>query len=302
MLKKLLCLMLALFCVASVAVVGVSAADDSTIYFEVPENWNNYYSVYCHIWEYGGDSLGPWQGKKEKCTKIEDGLYSYDISKVGTLEDGKFYGVIFSVDIGLQTFDTLMSTACIGDTLYSDGTIYENPQDSSKTCVAAFWRNQDPAEYGPIMQITSIGNVVGTCCPPGVTVESLFITFLTDWLDAARTYSGKSDQAIIDDLILGLGLSVEEANEIIKSTGTEVQWTLPDSEEPSSDDEAATDDEIELGDVNKDGKLNIRDATLIQKYLAKLDDESIILADYDLNEKVNIKDATAIQKKIAKVI
>ncbi|MBQ7385204.1 MAG: hypothetical protein IJW04_01720 [Ruminococcus sp.] len=61
----------------------------------------------------------------------------------------------------------------------------------------------------------------------------------------------------------------------------------------------------DLGDVNRDGKLNIRDATLIQKYIAKiasLDDEQILLADYKPDGKVNIKDATLIQKKIANLL
>lgn len=60
--------------------------------------------------------------------------------------------------------------------------------------------------------------------------------------------------------------------------------------------------DFEIGDVNMDGKLNIRDATLIQKYLAKmedLDDVQLLLADFDANGKVNVKDATAIQKYIA---
>ena len=63
--------------------------------------------------------------------------------------------------------------------------------------------------------------------------------------------------------------------------------------------------EYELGDVNRDSKLNIRDATLIQKALAKLeslDDEQLTLADYLTDGKVNIKDATQIQKKIANII
>ncbi|MBQ2825268.1 MAG: leucine-rich repeat protein [Clostridia bacterium] len=60
--------------------------------------------------------------------------------------------------------------------------------------------------------------------------------------------------------------------------------------------------EFDLGDANKDGKLNIRDATIIQKYLAKLadlDEEAVALSDFDGNGKVNVKDATAIQKKLA---
>ena len=60
-----------------------------------------------------------------------------------------------------------------------------------------------------------------------------------------------------------------------------------------------------LGDVNKDSKLNIRDATAIQKHLAKiatLSDEILELADYNEDGKVNVRDATTIQKKIAGLI
>ena len=60
--------------------------------------------------------------------------------------------------------------------------------------------------------------------------------------------------------------------------------------------------EYQIGDVNRDGKLNIRDATLIQKYLAKMtdfDSEQTLLADFKADNKVNIKDATLIQKRIA---
>ena len=59
------------------------------------------------------------------------------------------------------------------------------------------------------------------------------------------------------------------------------------------------------GDVNRDGKLNIKDATAIQKYIAKMiefDEEQEILADYNKDEKINVKDATTIQKKIANLI
>ena len=57
-----------------------------------------------------------------------------------------------------------------------------------------------------------------------------------------------------------------------------------------------------LGDANEDGKVNIKDATLIQKSIANLTELTEIgeaLADADLNTKINIKDATAIQKHIA---
>ncbi len=60
-----------------------------------------------------------------------------------------------------------------------------------------------------------------------------------------------------------------------------------------------------LGDVNRDGKVNIRDATAIQKYLAKLvkaEDIDLLAADFTQDSRINIKDATGIQKKIAGLI
>lgn len=53
------------------------------------------------------------------------------------------------------------------------------------------------------------------------------------------------------------------------------------------------------GDVNCDGKVDIMDATAIQKYiagLATLSDEGYAVADVDGSEIVNVMDATAIQK------
>ncbi len=57
-----------------------------------------------------------------------------------------------------------------------------------------------------------------------------------------------------------------------------------------------------MGDSDLNGKINVRDATLIQKYAANisvLSDEAIRLADVDFSEKVNVRDATAIQKWLA---
>ena len=59
-----------------------------------------------------------------------------------------------------------------------------------------------------------------------------------------------------------------------------------------------------LGDTDLSGKINIKDATLIQKAIAKLtklDETQNKVADVTADTKVNIKDATAIQKFIAKI-
>lgn len=60
--------------------------------------------------------------------------------------------------------------------------------------------------------------------------------------------------------------------------------------------------EYQKGDVNCDGKINVKDATLVQKYLAKivdLTDEQRGLADFNGDLTVSISDATDIQKWIA---
>lgn len=58
-----------------------------------------------------------------------------------------------------------------------------------------------------------------------------------------------------------------------------------------------------LGDVNLDGKLNITDPTLIQKYCADITDLSATAkanADFNQDGKINVTDATAVQKDLVK--
>lgn len=83
---------------------------------------------------------------------------------------------------------------------------------------------------------------------------------------------------------------------------TTPEETTPDESTPdeSTPDESTPDETYILGDANSDGKVNIKDATYIQKYLADLidtiDEET---ADCNKDGKVNVKDATAIQKFLA---
>ncbi|MBR3988653.1 MAG: metallophosphoesterase [Clostridia bacterium] len=63
--------------------------------------------------------------------------------------------------------------------------------------------------------------------------------------------------------------------------------------------------EYMYGDSDLNGKINIKDATTVQKYaakLAELDDTAFVQADVTGDMKVNVKDATAIQKYVAKII
>lgn len=59
------------------------------------------------------------------------------------------------------------------------------------------------------------------------------------------------------------------------------------------------------GDVDKDGRVSVKDATLIQKYIASivdLDDTQKSVADVNHDGKINIKDATVIQMYCAGII
>ncbi len=294
--KKILAFVMAMMMVLSMGIVTASAeTTDQTIYFEVPEIWGDYGSVFCHIWPLGGDALAQWQSKKEKCVETDtEGLFSYDVSKVGGLQDGVSYGVIFSENsMGNQTYDAIMSTECLGDTLYVDTTIiYENPQDSNKTCLGAFWRNQDPTLYGPLKQVTSIGTVVGTAIPQGKNNANLLIDFVDGGnLMNAVTILGIPAEEILISVIINLNMTEEELQQVAEYYG------LNDS----SDDEPTTDEIGLLGDANMDEKVNVKDATYIQKAIADLvtmNENEKYLADVDGNLTVNIKDATAIQKHL----
>lgn len=64
-------------------------------------------------------------------------------------------------------------------------------------------------------------------------------------------------------------------------------------------------EQYSLGDVDRDGRISVKDATLIQKYLVlfvELDSEQLTLADVNSDENVNISDTTAIQKYVAELI
>lgn len=95
-----------------------------------------------------------------------------------------------------------------------------------------------------------------------------------------------------------------EATEPATGETTEPVTTEPvDTEKPTTT-APVSDKEMIIGDVNEDGKVNIKDATVIQKHIAKLtviDAKLVKVADVNGDERISIKDASAIQKYIAKL-
>ena len=208
MLKRIVSIALAVVMVLSIAVISVSAAEVSNsagadtdsaatgagnlVYFDAT-GWKNFTTMYCHVWERGGDPFYSWKNKATVMKKVKDNLYSFDVSVLnnstavpGGLQDGKDYCIIFASNIGSaagpQTYDTTFGKACIGDTAKLSGKSIENPVDSEQTAYEAVWTT-NKAKYGPHLAITSIGNIVGSVLCPNESG----IAVIGDWLPANIT-------------------------------------------------------------------------------------------------------------------
>ena len=146
--KKLLVFaLIAVISLSSFAFVSAEGnVNGSIIYFEAPDSWGDSENIFCHISPYGGEAFANWHSEVTRCTKVSDGVYAYDISKVCTIEKGKYYSVIFSDDNNNSTFDVILSSKCIGDTLYCDGNVVEDPTSSHWN--TAYWRNTFPIMTG----------------------------------------------------------------------------------------------------------------------------------------------------------
>ncbi len=205
-----------------------SAAANYFFFDSTSAGWQNFDRICCHIWEIeSGVKLNDWGSKKTRCEDMGNGIWGYNLDDKGiTIEEGKQYGVIFYAQPSeIQTYNLLAGAPCIGDTAYCDGSVYENPVNSEQSAQAAFWKGQDKSVYGPELKITSIGNVVGTCCAASTSPYKMFVEFLQNTLNNARTYSGKSDQQLIDDVAATLGLGQDDIASAIAESGVEgILW------------------------------------------------------------------------------
>ena len=106
--------------------VGADTASDTVgagnvVKFDAKKSgWNldTNKKFYCHIWKSDGSGTWPeWQTKAELCTfDKETGIATYDLSKTKNTispSDGKVYCVIFSSNTNMQTYNAIMSGACI---------------------------------------------------------------------------------------------------------------------------------------------------------------------------------------------
>ncbi len=287
MIKKFLSVLLAVMMVVSVMAVGVVTSNAATTEGFTPESSKIYFDVDGTGWTMGtkdkiafymagGDfdteanSTKPvaWGGKKliGTATAGETGIFEIDpVTKLGyTFTPGVQYKVIFAkvtgANWGDQTCSLFFTTDCFGHVAYSDGTEMENDVDSTKKTKTVYWRDIDPEENGPVLAITSIGNVVGSCVEQGKTKYSLFVEFLSEAKDDfqnktcyenAHKYKCeidpssagyKSEQKLIDDIGAGLGLTKDDikaafeedaVKTYFETAGISCAWSYDDSTLPS---------------------------------------------------------------------
>ena len=212
---------------ADVAASGMSISDDGVIGFDSSTcGWESASSVLFYIHEIGGDELAAWGSKKKLGGELQsDGkTWLFNAKDLGVV-DGKQYGLILeNYDTLKETYDLLLDTSCYGDTVVVDpNKSIENPVDSNKSSLEARWSS---GNLGPILQITSIGNLVGEAVPSNSSKYQMFVNFLAskgkDGLSNALNYNGKDAQTTIDETAAALGLTqadVKKALEEAKTTG-----------------------------------------------------------------------------------
>lgn len=172
----------------SITAIAIEAKKETKIYFEAPtfKSWGTTKSVYCHLYNvYGGTPLKEtlWQSSIEKCTYDENtGLYCFDTSKLGTIEEGADYALLFStVDTDRaahQTSIVTFGTDCLGDTVYVMDA-YQYDEDGSKNYLTQWKNNSD--RYGQKADITSTGKITGDYFPVNKPKELLVAENLHNW-------------------------------------------------------------------------------------------------------------------------
>lgn len=287
----------------------------NTIYFATNENWEN---VNYYVW---GDGYVPMKWPGTPATETEA---SYDECTVYKAEiPADVTMVIFNnglngaqtVNITLNDFTNLYYTTTstgrqneAGFDIFNIESGYfiepEQPTEAPSTTTEPVETTSEPSSSTDFTNTTpSVSDTVVVSDPTEATSESTETTFTdpTEITTSAESSSIDTEPTIQDSV----------------STSTDVINTSIDINEPSYSRETTTSDNnistestdapaaIATGDADCDGRISIKDATIIQKYLAKLvdlDETAKKAADTTFDDKITVSDATKIQKFIAELI
>ena len=241
------------------------------------------------------------------------------------LKEGWDYGIIFYSDntanVRHQTCDMTMSTDCVGKTInVPEDKTRMNTMDSEKQDYYAAWTDPAIAEdYGPRSLIDSIGNLSDGKFPhnqpkalmiadklydPAFKMKVNAKYFTTERLNELEAELGVTAREVYDQYVekykdlIEEGLASGELVDKYDDEGNPV-FLVPTLERVAERLGIAI---IVKGDVDGDGVVAINDATLIQFYLAgleDLDENQLEAADCDNDGEVSILDVTKIQKVLA---
>ncbi len=220
--RKILAFVLVLLIMISVTAVGFNAqqtqSEEKMIYFRVPDDWQNFRKIFCHITiKETGYSIYGYMSKKESCTEVDDGLWAYDLSDIVIMDE---YEIEFMSNVGHVTYPLMFRYENLGCTAYCDGTQYQTPYNMHKEVYAAYWEGVDPVVAGPVINIGEDGEIIGVCRSEYNEVnQEIFKKFLKNRLDDVKELTNKTDQQLIDDIIDALGISESTADIIIRSIG-----------------------------------------------------------------------------------
>lgn len=316
-------------CFAGFSICSASAADGETkVYFEVPtlESWGTTKTVYCHVYNvYGGTPLTvtSWQSKSELCKKDSaTGLYYFDTSKLGTIEDGADYALLFSTvdtEKGIhQTGNITLGKDCLGDTVYVTGEMVENTENSQLLDFEGAWKNNSD-KYGAMAAITSTGKIVGKYFPVYQPKEQKIAQYIASWaVKNAESVEGVVTPEKLTYLCSELGVTPEAvyaqyASDYAEQLADPVTYPLiaplttvadllgvdpePATTEPATEPETtepATEPETTEPETEPETTEPATEPETTEP--ATEPEPQILYGDVDQDGKITIQDATEIQK------
>ncbi len=305
---------------------GGEPIENKTIYFATDLDWDN---IHYYIW---GDGYVPmkWPGEPAVATEA-----TYDEMPVYKAEfSDNVTKIIFNngmngeqtVDIAINGNQNLYYTSESSgkineagfDIYLVEAGLFEEPQEttvsSSEVIETTITETEILSTTSTIVTDATETTTVQTEATTGIHTETATdaterITEVTE----SNAYTEVTLTEAITDATEGTSSTSTSSSEtsVITTIEATVASSSADSTEStvssvvSPTETTSVSKEILTGDADSDGRISIKDTTVIQKHLAKLlilDEDALIIADTNFDGKVTISDATKIQKFVAQLI
>lgn len=220
---------------------------------------------------------------------LSAGTYTFKINNASTWygNDGVVEDTTKKTSNGGWIFDTAQDNC----TLEASGGYYTFTFNTSTKKVNIYYSTSDPYSTEPFEEVTTTAEVTQK---PSESESTLPVEETT-----AQVSEPVTDKPTEEITTAAVETTEKPTEESSADKPTETEPVTTEATKPTE-----SPDYI-MGDVDGNLSVNIKDATLIQKYSAKLtdlDERKLFVADVNRDKTVNVKDATLIQKKIANLI